>query len=154
VLLDHPFLKPLPPEQIATVVGCASNRVFSAGEFLIREGEQADQFYLLREGRVSIEVHAPQAGGLRIETLTDGDVLGWSWIIEPYRWHFDGRALTRVRAIALDGKCLRAKCDSDHELGWRLLRRMARVMEQRLQSTRLQLLDVYGRHKEPAREHP
>jgi len=153
ILVEHPFLKDLPVDHIGTVVGCASNRVFAAGEFLSREGEQADQFFLLREGRVSLEVHSPNAGALRIETLTDGDVLGWSWIIEPYRWHFDARALTRVRAIALDGKCLRGKCDSDHELGWRLLRRFARVMEQRLQSTRLQLVDVYGRRKEPAREH-
>ena len=79
-----------------------------------------------------------------IETLEDDEIVGWSWLFEPYRWHFDGRAVGAVRAIEFDAACLRGKSDADHELGYALMQRFAHTMIVRLQSTRLQLLDVYG----------
>jgi CRP-like cAMP-binding protein len=88
-------------------------------------------------------VFIPGQGRITIETIASGDVLGWSWLFPPYRWHFDAQALELTRAIAFDGACLRAKCDDDHDLGY-ALQRFARIMMQRLQATRLQLLDVYG----------
>ena len=74
-----------------------------------------------------------------------GQILGWSWIISPYKWHFEARALEDVRAIALDGECLRNKCEEDPKLGYEMLKRFSHILEQRLQSTRMQLLDVYKR---------
>ncbi len=151
VLREHPFLSELEPQHIATVVGCASNRRYAAGEFLCRQGEQADVFYLVREGLVAVELHTPQ-GGVRIDTVNEGDVLGWSWLIAPYQWHFDARAVRPVRAIVLDAKCLRNKSEQDHDLGYHLLKTFSGLMEQRLQAARLQLLDIYGKGKEaPAR---
>jgi hypothetical protein len=71
-------------------------------------------------------------------------VIGWSWLFPPYRWHFDGRALSSVRATSFDGACLRGKCDQDPALGYELMKRFARVFSERLRGTRLRLLDVYG----------
>lgn len=144
VLTEHPFLSGMDAKHVATLVGCASNRVFRSGEYLCREGENADAFYLIRSGQVALEIYVPQRGGLRIETLQEGDILGWSWLVAPYRWHFDVKAVDTVRALALDGRCLRGKCEQDHELAYQLLNRFASLIEHRLQSTRLQLLDVYG----------
>jgi len=81
-----------------------------------------------------------------IETLEEGDILGWSWLIPPYLWRFDARIVEPTRAIALDGKCLRMKCDENHDLGYELLKRFAHIVTQRLQATRLQLLDIYAPH--------
>ena len=148
VLSTHPFLSGLDPRQIEEIVSCAKNQRFGEGEFMCREGEQADVFYLIRAGKVALELRVPPQGGLRIETLDEGDVLGWSWLVAPYVWHFDARVVHPVRAIVLDGKCLRNKCEEDHELGFQLLKRFSSLIEQRLQSTRLQLLDVYGMPKE------
>jgi CRP-like cAMP-binding protein len=147
VLRQHPFLQDLDPQHIATLVSCTSNRSYGAGEYLCREGQQADLFYLLREGGVALEVHLPQGGGVRIATLHEGDILGWSWLIAPYKWRFDARVIERVRALALDGRCLRTKCEEDHELGYQLLKRFAHLIERRLTATRLQLMDVYGSQK-------
>jgi CRP-like cAMP-binding protein len=83
-------------------------------------------------------------GALTVETVDAGDVVGWSWLFRPFRWHFDARALDPVRAIALDGACLRGKCDQDHTLGYELLNRFSPVLLERLQATQLQLIDVYG----------
>ena len=92
---------------------------------------------------VALEVFTPTRGPVVIETLGPGEVLGWSWLFPPYRWHFDAQAVEPVRAVALDGGCLRGKCEEDPRLGYELTRRFAAIMMDRLQATRLRLLDVY-----------
>jgi CRP-like cAMP-binding protein len=136
-------LKGLDPAHLNLIVGCASNVRFNPGEFIFRAGQEANHFYVVRNGRVSIETFAPQRGAITIETVADGELLGWSWLIPPFEWHFDARALSLTRAIALDARCLRGKCDNDPALGYELLKRFSQVMEQRLEATRLQLLDLY-----------
>jgi CRP-like cAMP-binding protein len=144
LLKKHPFLKDLGEEYIQRMVSCAKNVRFNTDEFLCREGEEATVFYLIREGRVGLEVYAPEKGAFRLQTLDEGDVLGWSWLIAPYHWHFDARAIEPTRAFVFDGTCLRKKCEEDHDLGYELLKRFARLIEERLEATRLQLLDIYG----------
>lgn len=144
ILSTHPFFKSLNEEYLALVVGCASNVRFEAGKMILREGEEANDFYLVRAGKVSVQLMTPNKGPVIIETLAEGDILGWSWLVPPYTWHFDAKALELTRLIALDGKCLRTKCESDHSLGYELMKRLADIMIKRLESTRLQLLDIYG----------
>jgi CRP/FNR family cyclic AMP-dependent transcriptional regulator len=144
VLADVPLFEGLEAEQLALLAGCARNVHFDAGEVVFREGEEADTFFVLRHGCVSIESFVPARGPVVIDTLDEGEVLGWSWLFPPYRWHFDARAVTAVRATAFDGVCLRGKCDADPRLGAQLMARFAQVLIDRLQWTRLRLLDVYG----------
>lgn len=144
ILRQHPFLIGLSDAHMQTLVGCASNVRFNEGAYVIREGELADTFYLIRTGRVALEMDMPGRTGLRIQTTGPGEILGWSWLISPYRWHFSGVAVADTRAIALDGECLRNKCEGDPVFGYDLLRRLAQVMERRLEATRLQLLDLSG----------
>jgi CRP-like cAMP-binding protein len=131
------------------MAGCAANEHFAAGAQLFREGTPADQFFLIREGAVALEVDALARGTIIIETLHQSDVVGWSWLFEPYRWQFDARANEPTRVVAFDGACLRGKCEADHELGYQLMRRFAASLVERLQATRLQLLDVYGHARTP-----
>jgi CRP-like cAMP-binding protein len=143
VLVEHPLLKGCQAKYIDLLVGCATNVRFSAGDMILRQGEEANLLYLLREGKVALEIPDSRSGPVIVQTLRAGDVLGWSWALTPHRWHFDARALEVTRAVALDGKCLREKCETDHDLGYEVMRRVTYVMERRLQATRLQLLDVY-----------
>jgi CRP-like cAMP-binding protein len=144
ILAAHPFFHELAPAHLDLLVGCAANRRFDVGRFLLRAGEEANEFFLLRDGKVALELTAPGRAPLVLETLGAGDILGWSWLIPPYTWMFDAVAIEDTRAIALDGKCLRGKCEGDHDLGYELLKRFAHIMERRLQAARLQLLDLYG----------
>jgi len=145
VLAEHPFFRELPTPHLDTVTGCVSNVVFPPGEFVFREGQAADRFYVVREGRVAVEVFVPNKGPVTIETIEGGEVLGWSWLFPPYRAHFDARALNAVRALELDGACLRTKCEKDPALGYELTRRFNQIIVARLEATRMQLLDLYGR---------
>ncbi len=144
ILRQHPFLSGMNAEHIKLLAGCASNVVFKAGEFVFREGEPANAFYFIRQGKVQVETHIPQKGTLIIRTRTDGEVFGWSWLVPPYRWHFDSRAVDLTRALCLDGKCLREKCEKDHDFGYEMMKRFSMVIAERLEATRLQLMDVYG----------
>lgn len=143
-LPDHPFFAGLDADALALVAGCATNVSFAPGEFLFREGEPADLFYVVRRGRVAIEVHGPAAGTVVLDTADAGDVVGWSWLVPPYRWLFDARAVEATGAVTFDGRCLRSKCEEDPHLGYELMRRVAQVMYERLAAARVRLLDLYS----------
>jgi CRP/FNR family cyclic AMP-dependent transcriptional regulator len=145
VLEELPTFRGLDPAYLELIAGCGENRICEVGGYLAREGDPAETFFVIRHGRVALEVAAPGRGALMIETLGEGAVVGWSWLFPPYRWSFDARALELTRTVVFDGACLRGKCEQDKELGYELMQRFARIMLDRLQATRLQLLDVYGR---------
>ena len=144
IIAEHPFCKGLPPDYIDLLISCASNVRFYTDQHLFREGGEANHFYLIREGRVALDVVVPQRPRLTMETVAEGEVLGWSWLVPPYRWHFDARAVGPVRAIAVDGKCLRSKCEKNHDLGYELLKRTVDIVGQRMEATRFLMLDLYA----------
>lgn len=144
MIRKHPFFQGLEDRHIQLVVSCARNVRFEPEELLFREGEAAEQFYLIREGLVAVQVLVPQRGYLTVETVSTGEVLGWSWLFPPYRWRFTARIQQPTLALAFDGKCLRGKCEEDHDLGYELMKRFSRIIIERLQGTRLRLLDLYG----------
>ena len=144
ILRDVPLFDGLTDDALELIAGCGSNVHFREGEVLFREGDPADTFYVIRHGSIAVEMFVPARGPVTIETMQSGEVLGWSWLFAPYRWQFDARALQDVRATGFDGACLRGKCDADPALGYDLMKRFAQVMTERLQWTRIRLLDVYG----------
>ena len=144
ILAQHPFLQGLDPAMLSLIVGCASNVRYDANQILFEEGDEATQFFIIRSGHVAIEMHVPGRGAVTIQTIGEGEILGWSWLLPPYLWHFTARAAELTRAIALDGTCLRTKCEQDAPLGYELLKRFAHILEGRVESMRLQLLDIYS----------
>jgi CRP-like cAMP-binding protein len=144
LLTEHELFTGLDRATLALLAGCASNVAFRAGEGLFAEGERADRFWIVRHGRVALEVSAPGAGEVIIETLGAGSVVGWSWLVAPYQWRFDGVAQEPTRAVSFDVGCLRAKMDADPRVGYQLLSRFLPIVVDRLQATRVRLLDLYG----------
>lgn len=144
VLGAHPFFKDIEPHLIHQIADHASLVNFASGRLVFRQGESADQFYIVSKGKVALEVFAPDRGAIPLMTLEDGDVLGWSWLFEPYTWHLDARAMEDTQAIALDGAGLRADCESNHELGYHLMKHSVEIVVQRLQAALMQMIDVYG----------
>lgn len=146
IVREHPFFAGLEENFLALVCGCAKNVRFEAAQYLFHEGEPADQFYLLRHGRVALELMEPGRGALTFQTLGEGEIVGVSWLIPPYRWTNDAKAIEPSHAIAMDAACLRRKCEADHDLGYEMMKRFMPPLIERLQAARLQMLDVYGAH--------
>lgn len=148
LLDDHPFFAGMNPEWLALIAGCGRNVVYPPGAVIAREGDDANEFFAVRRGKVAIEVYTPGTGALTIQTVGDGAILGWSWILPPYRWAFDTRAVETTHAVRFDTTCLRTKCEDSPTMGYEFMKRFAAVMSDRLAATRLQLLDVYGKNRD------
>lgn len=140
----HPPFDDLAPAHVSELAGCAQEVAFSGGDVLFREGDNADTWYLIRDGRIALRLAWPGRRPITVQTLGEGEVAGWSWLFPPYRWTADAVAVTDTHAIAFDGRCIRLHCDEDPVLGRDLMFRFAQIATQRLQALRLQLLDLYG----------
>jgi CRP/FNR family transcriptional regulator, cyclic AMP receptor protein len=145
IISEQPFFAGLPAEYSELVAGCCRNHVFQAEHYLFREGDPANEFFLMRHGKVALEVAAPGRNPVVFSTLGPGEIVGASWLVPPYQWMFDARAVELTRAIGVDAACLRRKCDADHHLGYEMMKRFLPVFVKRLHDTRLQILDIYGR---------
>jgi CRP-like cAMP-binding protein len=144
LLAAHPLLAGFDAETVAQLAGCARNLTWRAGETIFREGDPADRAFILRAGDVAVEIAAPGRAPMVVETLHPGDVLGWSWLTPPHRAMADARAMTDVRAIALDAACLRRKCDESPALGYQMFKAWLPHLAARMKAQRLQMLDLYG----------
>src|SRR3989338_421271 len=124
-LSEHPFFKGFSSSHIEFIAGCASNVNFKAGDVIFREGQKADKFYIVRHGKIVIEIFTAPRGTIKIQTIENGEALGWSWLIPPHHWRFDARAIEATSVLSFDGKCLREKCEKDHHLGYEFLKKIA-----------------------------
>jgi CRP-like cAMP-binding protein len=144
LIIQHPFWQNLHPRYAHFLGECATFQHLGPQQQIFRTGWQADNFYLIEQGRVALETpFIPGKGVIIIQTLSAGEVLGWSWLFPPYVWHFGAITLEPTDLIVFDAEFLRRKAGEDHEFGYELAMRVGAVMLERLQATRLQLLD-YG----------
>jgi CRP/FNR family cyclic AMP-dependent transcriptional regulator len=145
ILAAHPFFKGLDPGLLKLVVPFGTKVSFTPSEFLCRENDPANQFYILYQGKVSVETFSPKKGPIIVQTLGSEDVLGRMWFgKEPYRWRFESRAMEITRAVALDVKGLARQCEEHHSLGFEIMKRYTAALIKQFRATRLQLLDMYG----------
>lgn len=139
ILGEHPFLQGIKPDYVDFLAECATTKHFEAGDYMLYERQKADQFFLIHEGKVVLGASNPGRSFTTIQTLTDGDILGWSWIAPPYRWHFNARVAQPTLAVVMEGEDLRQKCEADHEFGYELLQRLMPIIWERLRLTRRRL---------------
>jgi len=140
ILAEHPVFKGLESQYIDLLAGCASNVRFNPETFIFKEGEEAYQFYFIRRGKVVLEINSP-TGPLEVQTLKEGDILGWEWFSPPYRWHVDAHVIELTSAIAFDGNCLRSKCEEDNKLGYEFMKRLLPLVVQEFESTQLKIIE-------------
>lgn len=147
----HPFFAALAPSHRELLADDAEPVVFAAGERIFTEHAAADRFWLIENGLVALDMWVPGRGEQVVETLSSGTVLGWSWLYPPYRWHFGARARERSQAIAFDAAAVRRRCEADATFGYAVLRCFVPIIVERMQSTRLRLLDLYASPGDAAR---
>ena len=140
----HPFLVGLQWHHIKLLADCAMAKTFVTDEFLFRQGEFANRFYLLEEGEIVLEADDSEGERVVIERVGNGKLTGWSWLFPPYVWHFDARATRPTTAIFFYGTILREYCEREPSLGYELFKRMSAVMIERLQNARVQLLRAHA----------
>lgn len=141
-IAEHPFFHGLSSPRLRDFIQGAEEVAFEKNAVLFREGDPANRFLLIKEGEVALEGHGPGNRPLPIQTIGPNDVLGWSWLVAPFQWHFTARATKRTVAIALDGAHLLVACEKDPAFGYDLLKRILRIVLERLQATRHRLAEA------------
>ena len=144
MIVKHPFLNGLNPDYFHLLQECAKSERFEAGQLVFQEGQEADHFYLIQTGQVRLDAFVPGRGNITVQTVSAGDALGWSWLFPPYQWHFSARGSDVTEAIVFAAKTLRDEAEQNHDFGYELIKRVSKLLLQRLQETRLLLVDFYG----------
>jgi len=141
----HPVFNGFDRAFIAAICSKAGEPTFGVEDMLAVEGTTAELLYVVLEGKVALEIGAADRPRLTVQTVGPGEVLGWSWLVPPHHWRFDARALKATRAIALDGNVLRHTLSTHPTWGFQFMVRFMPVLAERLENTRIQLLDIHGR---------
>ena len=144
VIATHPFTKDINPHYLHLLNECATYERFGADQEIFHESFEADRFYLIHSGRVALQTFMPATGVKTIQTVGAGEALGWSWLYPPYRWHFSVSTVEPVEAAAFCARTLRERMEENHEFGYTIALRVGQLMLERLQATRLRLLEMYG----------
>jgi CRP-like cAMP-binding protein len=142
-LSESDFFSGLAPEIIGFLAEHAKRRRLEAGEILFRHGDNARHFYVIADGTVSVEVAAIEGPALELQELGPGAILGWSWLIAPYKWSFQARATTAANVVEFDGTAILAGCDDDATLGYELLKRFSALMSERLHFARRKMMEAW-----------
>ena len=142
IIDEHPLLQSMSPGHRELLADCAIEKEFKPEEVIFRQGDYADQFYLIQTGKVALEAHTLDRGNILIQSLGAGEALGWSWLFPRFVWHFQARALEPAKAIAFSGAHLLVACEIDTDLGCDLMKRISQVLIQRLQATRKRLVEL------------
>jgi CRP/FNR family cyclic AMP-dependent transcriptional regulator len=146
VLLNHKFLAGMDDRLVKILSCCASMRQFYPEQYIFRQGKKAEHFYLIRSGQIDVEAFSASGGPVLIQSLKEGDVLGWSWLVPPYQWRFDARVVKPTEVVALDARDLHGILAMNHDLAYELLRRFLVVIAERLEAERMQMVSLYGAH--------
>lgn len=144
LLSKQPFLKGLGKNLIDEIIPCASLRRFRSGSLLFHEEDKANQFLIIIQGNVALELCPKRQEGVVLQTLGEHEVVGWSWLFAPYRWQFGARAVKETQVIILNGECLRRTCEKNQDLGFELLKRFSLVLEDRVRAMHMQLVQQYS----------
>jgi CRP/FNR family transcriptional regulator, cyclic AMP receptor protein len=143
ILGCHPFAHAWTSAQVECLAGCGTKYALRRGEYLWRQGEKLSNLYLICSGEAALEISLPQQGAVQIEEFGSGDVLGAPCLANGQRASFDARAVTGLQALCLHGKLLGTAFAANHELAHEVFQRFAAVTFDKLESTRLRLLELY-----------
>jgi CRP-like cAMP-binding protein len=143
-LSAHEFFSELSEDVLKFLCECASAREIKKGQILFRQGERADKFYVVRNGRISVQIPALMGPTLEIQALGKDQVLGWSWLISPYQWNFQAKAEEDSELLEFDGTAILARCEQEPKFGYELLKRFAALMSQRLDAARQKMMDQWN----------
>ena len=144
VITGHPFTRNMEPRFLGLLNECATYQEFGVDQEIFHEGERAEQFHLIHRGMVALQTFVPGSGTKTLQTIGSGEALGWSWLFPPFQWHFTAVAMEPVQAVSLCARSLRERIQEDREFGYEIAIRVGELVLERLQATRLRLLELYG----------
>jgi len=144
VLSEAPVFGGMSDDFIERLAGHGAERSVENGEVLFRIGEPAKNFYLLIDGEVSIEIPALTGPTLQVQRLKPVRVLGWSWLLPPFKWSFNARAETDSKVVEFDGEAVLKDCEANPEFGYEVIKRFSALMAERLDAAHRKMMEQWS----------
>jgi len=143
-LSAHEFFSEFSDDVLKFLCECSSTREIKKGQILFRQGEHADRFYVVRKGRISLQMPAIMGPTLEIQSVDEGQILGWSWLISPYQWNFQTKAEEDSELLQFDGTAILARCEQEPKFGYELLKKFAALMSVGLNAARQKMMNEWN----------
>jgi CRP-like cAMP-binding protein len=143
----HEFFRDFKPQHLKIFQDCVSDARYGRDQLLLRQGQGAERFFIVRKGEVRLELLTPENGSVPVQTIGPGEIVGWSWIIPPYKSTFDARAIEPLHVLVFDASELRRECEQDFELGYRVLQKFTLALSTRLEAVRAKLVEYHIRQE-------
>jgi CRP-like cAMP-binding protein len=134
------LLSNLSVEYASKLLRRAERLTFEADDVILRTGEKLEQFYVLLEGTVAVEMIRP-AFSLRIQVLGPGEGFGWSALISGSDTMFQVRAREDCTVACIGRKTLKALCEAEPEFGVRFLFSVLHLVARRIHATEERLYE-------------
>lgn len=154
IISDHLFFKDLKKQQIDSLIKCAKFEIFDANKYILNAKEEANQFYLILDGMVNLQLFSHEKGLISFEIIEEGEFVGWSWLFPPYKWRFDVKTIEKTKVISFDTKALLKIFEQDTDLGYKMHRLFSQLIIERLQALRFKFLDVLFKFLDVLEEEP
>jgi CRP-like cAMP-binding protein len=121
----------LTEDELDIVSELGREEVYEAGETIVREGVEINRLYIVKEGRVVIEVtlrlgSGPGRQGV-IDVISEGRIFGW-WGRKPYTLLESARCIEKTTVIVLDGLALWGLLEQDNVMGYKVMKRLVGVV--------------------------
>jgi CRP-like cAMP-binding protein len=143
-LSAHEFFSEFSDDVLKFLCECSSMREIKKGQILFLQGEHADRFYVIRKGRISLQMPAIMGPTMEIQSVDEGQILGWSWLISPYQWNFQTKAEEDSELLQFDGTAILARCEQEPKFGYELLKKFAVLMSVGLNAARQKMMNEWN----------
>ncbi|NND98065.1 MAG: Crp/Fnr family transcriptional regulator [Pirellulaceae bacterium] len=148
ILEELRFSADLPPNVIQSIAEVACVRHLRQGAYVFREGLENRDLFLVRSGRIALEMNVPGRGPVRILTVGSGEMIGWSALLGAGKMTASALVVEVAELVVSPAEKLQQECEASSEFGFHLMRQMADALSRRLVATRLQLLDLFAESDE------
>ena len=139
LLRRYPYFGGISEESLKAVAMIADEKCVSGGTELFRAGDAADWLNVIVRGEVNIQYELGSGEKRTVDTLVDGDILGWSALVEPHKYTAVCTASKETQLVVIHGRKLRELCEQEALLGYRLMTQIAKLLAHRLEGARVQL---------------
>lgn len=145
VLKDCVLFSELSDSELESVVGSAVEKQYEAGATMFSAGENAEDLFVLEEGRVAVQMTLPKTGGqasrrITVDVVTRNEMAGWSAIVEPYKYTFTAICMQKTVALSINGNKLRWLLRDNPKIGYEVMKGLTKVLAAGLNDTRQVLM--------------
>ena len=140
----------LTDEMLEKLVPITDLLLFDENEFIFRQGDNSDRLYMLREGKVLLELDVSENITVSVSSIKPGNAFGWSAMLEEATYTVNALCTERCEVLSIRSEKLKALLEHDHSMGYILSQRLLVIMKKRYDIRTEQFIKTITHHPDIA----